>query len=167
MGYWHSGSSVSKGPFEGCGGHWASSGSGSDALTWRKEVGDKGEKEEEMIGPSNVVTGEKGVQDTVAKKKTFSPGLSGLENAVDVSEKTRGKRGAKGNKKGSYRRRNRVQQVKGDGSKGVELLKKRGLEEVLLEVDGVKKVKVAGMVEMDQGDLILTAGPADRSCGAQ
>jgi hypothetical protein len=51
-----------------------------------------------------------------------------------------------------------VQQVKGDGSKGVKLPTKRGLEEALLEVDGVKKVKVAGVVEMDQGDLVLTAG---------
>jgi hypothetical protein len=56
--------------------------------------------------------------------------------------------------------------VKGDGSKGVKLSTKRGLEEALLEVDGVKKVKVAEVVEMDQGDLVLIVGPADRSCGA-
>jgi hypothetical protein len=104
---------------------------------------------------------------TLRQKKSFSPGPSGLENAVDVFEKAKGKRGAKGNKKGSYRRRNRGQQVKGDGSKGVKLPRKRGLEEALLEVDGVKKAKLAGVVEMDQGDLVLTAGPVDRSCGAQ
>jgi hypothetical protein len=50
-GPWQSGSSGSRGSQDGRGGRWASSGSGSDALTWKKDATPT-EKGEEVKSPS-------------------------------------------------------------------------------------------------------------------
>ncbi|XP_062197318.1 uncharacterized protein LOC133900214 [Phragmites australis] len=73
-GLWHGGSSGSKGSQDARGGRWASLGSASDALTWKKKEGDGEEKGEEVTSPpkapSNVKDWDSGA------KKTLLPALS-------------------------------------------------------------------------------------------
>lgn len=156
------------------------SGLGSDALTWRKKEGIVESKAEKAIKSQPKIigsvqaeckqAGSEQEREDQAKKAL----LLDLDNSMEIVEKDKvekkavEKRGAKGIKRGTYKRQNRVSSVNGGDGGGAVLLGKRGLEdEEIMENENVKKVK-ADNVEYSQGDeFSLLAGPANWSCEAQ
>lgn len=132
-GPWQSGSSGSRGSQDGRGGRWASSGSGSDALTWKKDAAPT-EKGEEVKSPSKQLGSWMKDHESQNKKADSMTDEKGAKEG--------GKKGGSSKKKikKGFKCINHDRAEKGGKGKSGDVLGKRGLEdEEMQEVADTKK----------------------------
>lgn len=156
--FW-SGGSGSCGSFEGRGGRWTSSGSGSDALTWRK--GGQGKEKSENVKVPDETDGGKDIAKETAKGADVVLVPSSL-----VEPKGAG-RGA-GGKERKYKhvQRDHIRSEQGARHEKVSG-KRRQEQEDEQQEKGAKKLKMVGVEMVNKDDVKELAGPADRSCDHQ
>ena len=172
-GFWNGGGSGSRSSFENRGDRWGSSGSGSDALNWRKKEGDRSiEKGEEVTSPEKVPGSGVVIDDGKGVKKPLLPLLGATATAVVADEERSGRvldaEKRQEGKRGTFKRLDKSRLVKGDGGKREKSIKKRKMEsDMEVEEDNAKKVKAAEVLEKEHTQTVEKAGPADRPCENQ
>lgn len=155
--HWDSRGSGSRGFMDGRGKRWGSSGSGSDALTWRKSSdGSDKEKEEERTSPLKTPV-EKDGGDSV--DKVMSPRVVGKEEVPP-------KNGS--GKRSLYRRINKTRKVQNSENIKEKMVRKRKVNDGTAEVDECSKKLRLSEVDMlsDDSDKLI-AEPADQLCEDQ
>jgi hypothetical protein len=128
-GPWISGSSGSRGSYGNRGDRWGSSGSGSDALNWRKSGDGKSTKKgEEVTSPEKILnapTPVAAVESDLGAKKSLLPLLGAPVSVVVVDGGSVGEGGdedmKKDGKRGTFKRLDKNKPVKGDGGKGEKI----------------------------------------------
>lgn len=168
-GIWSGTASGSKGSQDSCGGRWASLGSGSDAISWRKkDIGNERDEEEVLI-PQASKTMQEGSGGTAKNLLQLRQDdqKTGLVKPLAVQEKLAVDDDEKKGKRNTFKHQPRERVGKGGGSMaGAIKRKKRLYSEGTHEEEAVKKMKVGDKeLEEECSDMELNAELTDRLCG--